>query len=397
MRRRSAIALLLLSLPIAAPARAEIATPEAAILSRVSEVYTGLKRFFFSGSIHVDIQKQGAPQSQHAEFLAAAAPGGKLRDQVDNPAVGGAYVSDGTQAWIFNAGLNQYVHRIGRADSVLAGAAEHGIAGSLIMRYAAITAMATAARRLPDESVTIGGAARPCDVIEVTYPQSTNNAQIHEGPRTYWIDKTSRLVLRQRTKVDADMPQLGGHVEQTETIAFRRAELDPKLADSLWTFHPPAGAKEVQQFETPNADPGATMNGTLAADFTLKDLAGRAHSLKTLRGKVVLLDFWATWCGPCRLTMPRVAKMYQEYKTKGVEVMSVNVGETAAQAGAYMKKNGYTFTTLLDQNRAVALDYKVNGIPTLVVIDRKGTISSYLVGAHEETTLREAIAKAGVK
>ena len=97
------------------------------------------------------------------------------------------------------------------------------------------------------------------------------------------------------------------------------------------------------------------------------------------------------------MTMPRVAKIHKEYKAKGVEVLSINVGETAAKAGDYVRKNGYTFTTLLDIDRVVSNDYKVNGIPTLVVIDKTGKVSSYLVGAHEEQTLRDALAKAGVK
>jgi thiol-disulfide isomerase/thioredoxin len=400
MTRRPVAALLLLaSLVPAAPAAAEIPAAEAAILNQVQQSYRGLKKFWFVGSIHTEIVKAGTPsQTQHADFQAAVAPGGKARDEVQNPAVGGAFVADGKQIWIYNAGLHQVVHKVGNSDSVLAGIAAKGVAGALILRYASLTTAATSAKRLADESVTVGGKAHPCDVIEITYPSTSNNPAIQEGPRTFWIDKTSRMVLRQRTKVVADLPQLGGHIEQTETISFSRTDLDPVLPDSLWVFRVPAGTREVAEFEAPNQqDPGAAMAGKPAFDFALKDLAGKPHSLKALRGKVVLLDFWATWCGPCRMTMPRVAKIHRDYQAKGVEVLSINVGETAAQAGAYIKKNGYTFTTLLDGNRQVAEGYQVNGIPTLVVIDKTGKISSYLVGAHEEATLRDALAKAGVK
>jgi len=271
-----------------------------------------------------------------------------------------------------------------------------GIAGSFVQRLASMDGNVQSARRLPDESLTVGGRLRTCHVLEVTYPSSTNNPNIREGGRTYWIDKTERLVLKQRSVVHANAAQLGGEIEQVETVAFTRVESAPVFAESLWTFRPPAGSREVARFDAPGAG-ASPMDGTAAADFALKDLAGKSHTLKGLRGKVVLLDFWATWCGPCRITMPRIARLHEEYKAKGLEVLSINVGEPIMKARDYMKKNGYTFTTLLDGNRRVSTDYKVNGIPTLVVVDRDGTISSYLVGAHSEETLRGALAKAGVE
>src|SRR2546423_15247077 len=105
--------------------------------------------------------------------------------------------------------------------------------------------------------------------------------------------------------------------------------IEPTLPDSIFAFQPPAGSREVAEFSA-NPDgkaPDTPFAGESAIDFTLKDLKGRPHSLKSLRGKVVLLDFWATWCGPCRMTMPQVAKIHEQYKTRGVEVISINIGE----------------------------------------------------------------------
>jgi thiol-disulfide isomerase/thioredoxin len=234
-------------------------------------------------------------------------------------------------------------------------------------------------------------------VLDVTYEPSAHQARVTEEPRRYWIDARTRLVLRMRTRLKADAPQLGGKVEQDETISFRRALTNPVFADSLWAFRPPPGSREVSEFSAGREDLAAAFTGKPAIDFSLKDLKGRPHSLKSLRGKTVLLDFWASWCGPCRITMPQVAKIHAEYKDRGVEVMSINVGESAKKAGDYMAKNRYAFTTLLDEDRAVSTNYRVNGIPTLVVIDRAGTVSDYLVGARDDVALRAALKKAGVK
>jgi len=397
---RTAVATTLLTCCVlTATARAEIAGPEAEILRQVGETYRTLGTYVFEGKIHSVMQGSGKPQINDAPFFVATGPEGRLRDQVMSATLGGLILSDGKETIVYNASLGQYTRRRGPVDSVMARAPNRGIAGMVIARYAAIDQGALSARRLPDESVTLDGAKRNCIVLEVAYPPSTTNPNIEELPKTYWIDAQTHLVLRQHSPIKADLPQYGGKIEQKEDITFERALLDPALPDSMWVFRPPAGSKEVAAFSQPRTspEPENPFAGKPAIDFTLKDLKGQAHALKNLRGKVVLLDFWATWCGPCRITMPQVAKIHAEYKKRGVEVMSINVGEPAGKAGDYMKKNGYLFTTLLDQDREVSAQYRVNGIPTLVVIDRAGTISDYMVGARDEAALRAALVKAGVK
>ena len=395
--RTIVVALLLAGGIVPAQALAQVAAPEAELLHQVSETYRGLGSYLLEGSIAIMAKGANAPTTQELPFLIAAAPGGKSRDEVRSGQLGGMILSDGRQTTIYNAPLGQYMRKPGRADSATAGTSSRGLRAAVIARFADIAKSATAAKRLPDATLTLSGVPRDCAVIEVTYPPL--NPQVQELPRTYWIEKSTHLVLRQRTVVRADSPQYGGKVEQSEEFLLVRALRDTPLPESTWVFHPPASIKEVDQFVAPTADtaPVSPFVGRPATDFTLKDLAGRPHTLKSLRGKVVLLDFWATWCGPCRHTLPQVAKIHARYKDRGVEVMSVNVGEPGAKAADYLKQNGYAFTALLDTDRRVSTDYQVNGIPTLVVIDRAGTISDYMVGVRDEAALSAALKKAGVK
>lgn len=399
MPRRFAVAATLLAcFMIATPASAEVAGPEAEILRKVSETYRGLGRYLFKGRIHVVIESSGKPQVQDAPFFVAVDSGGRLRDEVQNASQGGMIVSDGKWTVIYNAALRQYTRRAGPVDSVMSRVPNRGIAGMLMSRYAAIDKGALAAKRLPDETVTLNGAKRNCIVLEVAYPPTVNNPKVEEGPRTYWIDAQTHLVLRQHSPLKADVPQYGGAITQKEDVTIERAVLDPVLPESTWVFRAPVNSRLVTKFNaTAPAEAVNPFAGKTAMDFTLKDLKGDTHVLKKLRGKVVLLDFWATWCGPCRVTMPQVAKIHDEFRNKGVEVLSINVGEPAAKAEAYLKKNGYQFTALLDPDRAVADQYRVNGIPTLVVINREGTITDYMVGARDDAALRAALKKAGVK
>jgi len=322
---------------------------------------------------------------------------GRIRDEVTGGPARGMIVSDGRETVTYNSALGQYTRQKGSADSTVGRSTGLGVGGALVSGLTGMATGVAAVKRLPNETLVLDGVKRDCLVLDVTYERPAQPVQVTEEPRRYWIDRRTHLVLRVRTRLRADAPQLGGKVERDETISFRRALVNPVLADSLWAFRPPPGSREVAEFSTGREDPAAAFTGKPAIDFSLSDLKGRSHSLKELRGKTVLLDFWATWCGPCRITMPQVAKIHAEYKDRGVEVMSINVGESAKKAGDYIARNGYGFTTLLDTDRQVSTRYQINGIPTLVVIDAAGQVSDYLVGARDDVALRAALKKAGVK
>ena len=138
------------------------------------------------------------------------------------------------------------------------------------------------------------------------------------------------------------------------------------------------------------------MVGKPAPDFTLQDLAGRRVALKQLRGQVVVLDFWATWCGPCRIDMPRVEALHNELKDHGLRVFGVN-GEDGQVARAYIDGNGYTFPTLSDPGMAVSQMYEVSALPTAVVIDKQGRVGAYFQGSGSKERLVAAIREAGLE
>ena len=132
-----------------------------------------------------------------------------------------------------------------------------------------------------------------------------------------------------------------------------------------------------------------------APDFTLTSLDGEPVQLSSLRGNVVLLDFWATWCGPCRYDMPFVQALSDKYADRGLKVLGLNA-EDAQRAKTYLDSNSLTFPTLIDGRMETARLYQVRAIPTFVVIDRQGRISSYMRGTRSQDQLEAALLKAGL-
>jgi peroxiredoxin len=135
--------------------------------------------------------------------------------------------------------------------------------------------------------------------------------------------------------------------------------------------------------------------GRAAPDFSAQDLSNQTVHLADYRGqKVVLIDFWATWCPPCRMSMPGLQAVLDDFKGRGVEVLSVNQGESAEQAGDFIKRKAYGFHVLLDPDSAIGAQYGVTGIPTLVAVDQEGIVRSIRVGySPEEESLRKLLEK----
>ncbi|CAG0990819.1 partial glutathione peroxidase, partial [Anaerolineae bacterium] len=120
--------------------------------------------------------------------------------------------------------------------------------------------------------------------------------------------------------------------------------------------------------------------------WTLKDGDGKDVKLSDYKGKVVVLDFWGSWCPPCRAAMPGIQKIHEKYKEKGVAVVGMNYERNAAANPAkFMKDNGYTYGLVLKAD-TIADKYKVNGWPTFYILDKEGKVLWSAVGhdpSHE--------------
>ena len=116
-----------------------------------------------------------------------------------------------------------------------------------------------------------------------------------------------------------------------------------------------------------------------APDFTLTDLSGNKVSLSSQKGKVVFLDFWATWCPPCRASIPEVERLYEKYNGKNVAFFGVNVENDPAAVKDFVQRKGIQYTVLLGDEK-VSRAYGIQGIPTFYIIDQQGNIAGHDIG-----------------
>src|SRR4030065_2705473 len=123
--------------------------------------------------------------------------------------------------------------------------------------------------------------------------------------------------------------------------------------------------------------------GSFAPDFTLYDLSGKKVMLSQFRGKVVVLNFWSIWCGPCLAEMPSLNKLYLEFKDRGLVVIAVAEDPAEKPVKSYVQEKGIAFLILIDKDKKVYFKYSLFGIPVTFLIDKKGVITEKFIGERD--------------
>ena len=262
----------------------------------------------------------------------------------------------------------------------------------------------------PEETVD----GTPCDVVRVVREMTLQADDEAEGaekmtPSTVRFTETiafarsdnmPRRIVETNSMNDGPM---GGPPPSTTT--YSNVKINSTIDPALFTQKMPEGfakvdaPKEEEDESAQRAPALAFKVGDKAPAFKLTSLAGPEVTLDSLKGKVVLLDFWATWCGPCKQIMPVIQKLSEEFKDKGVAVFGVNTWEKKDDAAKkYMESKKYTYGCLL-AGEDLAKTYGITGIPTLIIINKDGTIAKAEVGAggNVEADLRAAITAALAK
>ena len=175
----------------------------------------------------------------------------------------------------------------------------------------------------------------------------------------------------------------------------KRQPNNPHVLDELVRIHERLGNTELAEEYRKKADPISELIGKVVPNFSATDLDGKPISLQQYRGKVVLLDFWAVWCGPCLTEMPNVKKVYETYKNEGFDVIGVNLDTDETRLRNYLKKNDISWRQIFSGQKwksPLAEQYHIRSIPAPWLIDRDGTlISREARGVKLERLVAEAL------
>jgi cytochrome c biogenesis protein CcmG, thiol:disulfide interchange protein DsbE len=138
---------------------------------------------------------------------------------------------------------------------------------------------------------------------------------------------------------------------------------------------------------SPASAPVASSQGKLAPDFKLTLFNGEERSLAALRGSVVVINIWASWCGPCRIEAPTLETVWQNYKDRGVAFVGVAVSDTTDDAKAFIRTFKLTYPNGLDTDAAIARAYRVSAVPETIVVSKDGRVAKLFVGPVEQAKL----------
>lgn len=204
---------------------------------------------------------------------------------------------------------------------------------------------------------------------------------------------------------DPAAPAESGSVSDPAVPAESESVSEP--ADPESTAESPDAAEAAGESSDGANDPAPASQAVPAPDFTLTDQFGQTHTLSDYRGKTVFLNFWATWCPPCRAEMPDIQKLYEEYSSgvntdedPGNDVVILGVaapgyGQETDAAGIadFLDKNGYSYPVVMDEGGTLYSAYYITSFPTTFMIDRDGNVFGYVTGSLPEQTMRDIIAQ----
>lgn len=375
-------------------APAAISPDAKAQLAKLSAAYSQLTALELVGKLTANIDIAGEKTNKTADFTASFIAPNKFRQEMKQDVLAG---STGDKLYLYSKEHNLYEQQDAPKAKFEAGAVPApydtllgGQNPSLLLALsadpaAALTKEYPSVDKLPDTKL----ADQTFPTLRLTNPDRKDTI-------TLLIDPTTNLIRRAVVNMSKTAEQRGATDVKAAEITIDYTTTDPgaPAKPEQFAWAPPAGAKDAAQAASNDEPaPADVLVGKPAPDFKLKTLEDKEVTLAANKGKVVILDFWASWCGPCREGLPRVDKIYSDLKDQGVVAYAVNLRETKKEAKATWDDLKLSLPAIMDTDGKVGELYKVEGIPQTVIIGRDGKVKkvSVGVGPNTATELRAAV------
>ena len=386
--------------PATQPARtleAKISPEARKVLDEMKTAYAAATSLDTAGTITLDTEISGKKEHQVDQFTGLFTAPNKFRHEMKGNMIAG---SNGEKAYVLDVEQNAYIQkdapkeRVNPADapkSVWDVVTMQNPSLSLALARDASTAIIDGATSFAVSSSKEKSAA---EVEKATEVKKLDDVKIDDKPYTalsltntvgtftFVVDPESHLLRRETI----DQAEFFKHIGQPDvrqamtTVDYTSTKVGTPLKAEQFAWAAPAGSKELTG--APEGE-GAAMAlvGKPAPDFKLKDLKGNDVILSEQKGSVVVVDFWATWCGPCVESLPHLNKLYEEKKAAGLKVFAVSEDDDKDKVPPFVAEKKLGFTVVIDSDEQKVGDkFSVQGIPQTVVIGKDGIIKKVFIG-----------------
>jgi thiol-disulfide isomerase/thioredoxin len=372
------------------------------LLNQAAQRYTDAKSYYIESVEERTSSTEYSHSWQKTVITATETPENRFHFESHSSYGSGLKIADGKTVWTYHADEHRYTAKpqpIGASSqSTVIGMSEMAMwnAENLRKNLGILAKSFKSAQRLPDANLTVNGHEVSCHVIRVQNVDQKRITSDYTFDKTIWIDKAHQTVVKTAEHAHTYIFSGAGRIPMEEeiTTTFTTTELNGPVPDGLFAFVPPSDAKLIQDFPDPRNGFGGTMTGDQVPSLKLKSADGKVAALDSFRGKPVLLDLWATWCGPCVASLPQLAQIYREAKDKGLVLLTVDLDEEANTADKFLAKKGYTWPNFHDGDGQIEKLVGSSGIPRTMLVDAQGKIT-YDGSGMDEDQLRTAIVKLG--
>jgi thiol-disulfide isomerase/thioredoxin/outer membrane lipoprotein-sorting protein len=373
-------------------------TDAAALMDAVARNYASDAPSFHLESItETDLQQDLNRSWKKSFHTLIKASGNRFRLEAKTSQGTWLQASDGSTEWVYLEEAKSYIKRT--AGSTPQFPKVYGM-GTYELKQAwemrtfldSIAEHAKGPTILREETIVLAGTSYPCYVVH-----ATNEGREFHDDETFWIEKNTlmfRKVVDSRDTVVIVSPLLKMPVHGLETTVYPVADLSPQADPKVFAFTPPDDAKEVADLEPlpkrPSGPSSESVSGKPAPDLSLTSANGKEVKLSSYRGRPLLIDVWATWCGPCLLWMPSLGKLESEMRSRGLQVISVDVDKESDKATHYMSIHGFTWPNYHDPQGKLGRAFGETQIPLTLLIDADGRLV-FQATDSDEAKLRIAI------
>ena len=369
------------------------------MLVQMDSAYAQLQSAEFDGHITGHFDVQGQQRNEDVSFASTFAAPNKFRHQSkDDISLG----STGSRVYAFLSGRDEYQNGDAPKDRVESSQWPRFV--SRIMQQQNPSLLLAISKSAAGELHHMASKVmlQPATIMDgISYDTLFLDMPGEQQKVTVLVDPATHLLREVKFDLRLAIEKAGAtQVKQAEvTVDYTKVIPDAPVAGDAFAWTPPVGAVLISDSATEaSADDGLSdslkgLIGKDAPDFSLKGLDDKTTKLSDLKGNVVIVDFWATWCGPCVAALPHLDKLYKEQSDKGLKVLAVDLQEEKDKVQAFVTKKGWGLPVVLDSDGAVAGQYKAEAIPETIVIGKDGKVKQIFVGGGNEEAIAALVEK----